>query len=88
MKLFLGLLIIHAIEIFAFLFFLLIRKNRILEKANNEKQQVIDSMSIILNRMNDSISALDTRVGVGEDEDIKGIIDELKEAGDLLNNLY
>jgi hypothetical protein len=78
---------IHLFEVAAIAFYLITRKNKKLEEIAVNQQQQLDTISFLIDKMNDSFKQLDGRVWVGEDEDIQTIFNEMKEIQSALNSL-
>ena len=78
---------IHLTELASLAFYLLIRKNKKLERIAISQQQQLDAISLLINRMDDSFKQLEGRVWVGEDEDIQAVFNEMKEIQSVLNSL-
>lgn len=84
---FLWVLGIHLVELFIFLIFLLIRKNKKLEEIVINQQNQLDSINILINRMNDSFQQLDDKVWISEDPVLNGLFEEIKDIRNILNSL-
>ena len=78
---------IHLAELAGVAFYLLIRKNKKLEQIAISQQQQLDTVSLLIGKMDDSFKQLEGRVWVGEDEDIQTIFNEMKEIQSVLNSL-
>jgi hypothetical protein len=78
---------VHLFEIAIIAFYLITRKNKKLEEIAVNQQQQLDTISFLLDKMNDSFKQLDNRVWIGEDEDIQTIFNEMKEVQAALNSL-
>jgi hypothetical protein len=78
---------IHLAELAGVAFYLLIRKNKKLEQIAISQQQQLDTVSLLIGKMDDSFKQLEGRVWVEEDEDIQTIFNEMKEIQSVLNSL-
>ena len=78
---------IHLTELAGLAFYLLIRKNKKLERIAISQQQQLDAVSLLISRMDDSFKQLEGRVWVGEDEDIQAVFNEMKEIQAVLSSL-
>jgi hypothetical protein len=87
MSVLLWVLGIHLAELLGVVIFLLIRKNSKLEQIAISQQQQLDAISLLIGKMNDSFGQLDSRVWVGEDEELQTIFNEMKEIQSVLNSL-
>jgi hypothetical protein len=87
MGIFLGVLGIHLAEILIIAFFLLIRKNRKLEQIAISQQQQIDAISVLIGKMDESFQQLNSKMWIGEDEELGAVFNEMKEIQEVLSSL-
>lgn len=78
---------IHLIELLGVAGYFLISKNTKLTNALASQQQYIDSLSIVMNQLTESLSALDQHVWVQEDEELKTIFSNVKEIQVILKEI-
>ena len=78
---------IHLAEIAGVAFYLIIRKNKKLEQVLLNQQDQLNAASFLIGKMDDSFKQLESRVWVGEDEDIQTIFNEMKELQSALSSL-
>lgn len=78
---------IHVVEIISVLVFILIRKNQKMENIIISQQEQMDAVGVLINNMDESFKKIDTRVWVGEDEDIKSTFNDMKEIQAILSSI-
>lgn len=78
---------IHLVEVLGILGFLLIRKNKNLEKVVINQQQQLDAITVLISKMDDDFKQLDGKMWVGEDEELQTIFNEMKEIQTILSSL-
>ena len=78
---------IHVVEIISVLVFILIRKNQKMENIIISQQEQMDTIGVLINNMDESFKKIDTRVWVGEDEDIKSTFNDMKEIQAILSSI-
>jgi hypothetical protein len=78
---------IHLIELLGVAGYFLISKNTKLTNALASQQQYIDSLSIVMSQLTESLSALDQHVWVQEDEELKTIFSNVKEIQVILKEI-
>jgi len=72
-------IIIHLIEVVAIGVFLLIRRNGALEKAVNDQQQYIDTISIVISDSDRRLRELDTMGAFEADDEVGTFFQNLRE---------
>jgi len=87
MEVFLWILGIHLTEIILVLGFLLIKKNRKLEEMVILQQDQINSVGILIGKMNESFMKIDEKVWISEEEGLSSTFQEMKEIQELLNSI-
>lgn len=85
---FLWIVGIHLAELLAIGIFLLVRKNRALEKVVIQQQEHVNALDFLFSRLSDSLSNLDERVWVEGDEELGEVFQNIKEIKDTLDSLY
>jgi hypothetical protein len=78
---------IHLAEVAGIAFYLIIKKNKKLEQILINQQDQLNAASFLIGKMDDSFKQLESRVWVGEDEDIQTIFNEMKELQAALSSL-
>lgn len=78
---------IHFVELSILIIFLLIRKNKKLEEIISTQQDQLDSITILINRMNDNFQQLDEKLWISEDQELKTLFEEIKDIRNILNSL-
>lgn len=76
---------IHLLEILLIGGYLLIRKNKNLEKVIVDQQQYIDTISIIIEDSSNTIQELDARGAFEADDEVGTFFRNLKEIQTVLN---
>jgi LPS O-antigen subunit length determinant protein (WzzB/FepE family) len=76
---------IHLFEILLIGGYLLIRKNKTLEKVIADQQQYIDAISIIIEDSSNTIQQLDNRGAFEADDEVGTFFRNLKEIQTILN---
>jgi len=79
-------ILIHVFEIIGILFYMLVRKNKQLEKFVMEQQQYVDSISIVIEQSNTKLKELDDRGIFEADDEIGFFFDNIKEIQSILND--
>ena len=81
----LWVVLVHVIELVAIASYLLVNKNKKLEKAISSQQQYIDAISIIIENSSNTIKELDSRGAFEADDEVGTFFRNLKEIQDVLN---
>lgn len=76
---------IHLFELLLIGGYLLIRKNKALEKAVADQQQYIDAISIVIEDSNNTIQQLDAQGAFEADDEVGTFFRNLKEIQSVLN---
>jgi len=76
---------IHLLELLLIGGYLLIRKNKTLEKVITDQQQYIDAISIIIEDSSNTIQELDNRGAFEADDEVGTFFRNLKEIQTVLN---
>ena len=79
-------IIVHLIEVIGIAGYLLIRKNRKLERAVAEQQNYIDAISIIIQDSDNTIKELDARGAFEADDEVGTFFRNIREIQEVLNN--
>ena len=82
----LWLIIIHVIELIGVGVFLLIRRNKALEKAVEQQRQYIDAIGIIINNSNEKLKELDALGAFQTDDEVGTFFQNLKEIQTIIND--
>jgi uncharacterized protein YoxC len=78
---------IHLCELLALGGYLIISKNRKLENAIVSQQQHIDTLSIIISRLSDSLKEINSKMWVEGDEELQAVFQEIKEIQSILEEV-
>ena len=78
---------IHLCELLALGGYLIISKNKKLEGALSSQQQHIDTLSIIISRLSDSLKEINSKMWVEWDEELQAVFQEIKEIQSILEEV-
>ena len=87
MEILLWVLGIHVTELAGILIFFLLRRNKILENTISKQQQYLDTIDIILSRLDDSLGQIDERMWVEGDEELQSIFTQVKEVKSIISSI-
>ena len=87
MEILLWLVGVHVFELLAIGGYLIIAKNRKLEEALVSQQQHIDTLSIIISRLNDSMKEINNKMWVEGDEELQAVFQQIKEIQSILEEV-
>lgn len=87
MEIALWVLGIHLTEIILVLGFILIKKNKKLEEVVIIQQEQLDSVRILIAKMNENFMKIDERVWISEEEGLSSTFQEMKEIQGILNSI-
>ena len=85
MSIILWVVLVHVIELVAIAGYLLVNKNKKLEKAVSSQQQYIDAISIVIEDSNNTIQQLDAKGVFEADDEVGTFFKNLKEIQIVLN---
>ena len=85
MSIVIWVIVVHLIEVALIGGYLLIRKNKTLEKVITDQQQYIDAISIIIEDSSNTIQELDNRGAFEADDEVGTFFRNLKEIQTVLN---
>jgi hypothetical protein len=87
MEVLLWVLGIHVTELAGILIFFLLRRNKILENTISKQQQYLDTIDIVLSRLDDSLGQIDERMWVEGDEELQSIFTQVKEVKSIISSI-
>jgi len=87
MEVLLWVLGIHITELAGVLIFFLLRRNKILENTISKQQQYLDTVDIVLSRLDDSLGQIDERMWVEGDEELQSIFTQVKEVKSIISSI-
>jgi hypothetical protein len=87
MEILLWVLGIHVTELAGILIFFLLRRNKILENTISKQQQYLDTIDIVLSRLDDSLGQIDERMWVEGDEELQSIFTQVKEIKSIISSI-
>jgi len=87
MEILLWVLGIHVTELAGILIFFLLRRNKILENTISKQQQYLDTIDIVLSRLDDSLGQIDERMWVEGDEELQSIFTQVKEVKSIISSI-
>jgi hypothetical protein len=87
MEVLLWVLGIHVTELAGILIFFLLRRNKILENTISKQQQYLDTVDIVLSRLDDSLGQIDERMWVEGDEELQSIFTQVKEVKSIISSI-
>jgi hypothetical protein len=87
MEVLLWVLGIHVTELAGILIFFLLRRNKILENTISKQQQYLDTIDIVLSRLDDSLGQIDERMWVEGDEELQSIFTQVKEIKSIISSI-
>jgi hypothetical protein len=87
MEVLLWVLGIHITELAGILIFFLLRRNKILENTISKQQQYLDTVDIVLSRLDDSLGQIDERMWVEGDEELQSIFTQVKEVKSIISSI-
>jgi hypothetical protein len=87
MEVLLWVLGIHITELAGVLIFFLLRRNKILENTISKQQQYLDTIDIVLSRLDDSLGQIDERMWVEGDEELQSIFTQVKEVKSIISSI-
>jgi hypothetical protein len=85
MSIVLWVIVIHLIELILISGYLLIRKNRTLEKMVVEQQQYMDSISIVIENSDATLKQMDIQGAFEADDEVGIFFKNLKAIQEVLN---
>jgi hypothetical protein len=85
MSIVLWVIVIHLIELISIGGYLLIRKNRTLEKMVIEQQQYMDSISIVIENSDATLKQMDIQGSFEADDEVGIFFKNLKAIQEVLN---
>ena len=85
MSILLWVVVVHVVEVIGLLGYLLIVKNRKLEKIVLSQQQYLDAIGIVIEDSNKTIQELDSRGAFAADDEVGTFFNGLKEIQTILN---
>lgn len=87
MEILLWILGVHLLEVILYLGYVLIMKNKKMEEVLISQQETIDSIKILINRMDDNFKEIDQKIWVSEDPELNGALNNIKEIQNILNSI-
>jgi hypothetical protein len=87
MEVLLWVLGIHVTELAGILIFFLLRRNKILENTISKQQQYLDTVDIVLSRLDDSLGQIDERMWIEGDEELQSIFTQVKEVKSIISSI-
>jgi len=84
----LWVLLIHVVELVAFVVFVTFRKNAKLEKIVRQQQEHIASLNILFSQLSDNLAKIDEKIYVDGDGDLNEVFENVKSINDSINSLY
>jgi hypothetical protein len=87
MEVLLWVLGIHITELAGVLIFFLLRRNKILENTISKQQQYLDTVDIVLSRLDDSLGQIDERMWIEGDEELQSIFTQVKEVKSIISSI-
>ena len=88
MSIWLWVLLIHVVELVAFVVFVTFRKNAKLEKIVRKQQEHIASLNILFSQLSDNLAKIDEKIYVDGDGDLNEVFENVKSINDSINSLY
>ena len=88
MSIWLWVLLIHVVELVAFVVFVTFRKNAKLEKIVIKQQEHIASLNILFSQLSDNLAKIDEKIYVDGDGDLNEVFENVKSINDSINSLY
>jgi hypothetical protein len=88
MAIWLWVLLIHVVELVAFVVFVTFRKNAKLEKIVRKQQEHIASLNILFSQLSDNLAKIDEKIYVDGDGDLNEVFENVKSINDSINSLY
>lgn len=78
---------IHLLEIILFLGYVLIKKNRKMEDMLISQQETIDSIKILIDKMDDNFKEIDQKIWISEDPELTSVLGNIQEIQKILNSI-
>ncbi len=78
---------IHLLEIILFLGYVLIKKNRKMEDILISQQETIDSIKILIDKMDDNFKEIDQKIWISEDPELTSVLGNIQEIQKILNSI-
>lgn len=78
---------IHLLEIILFLGYVLIKKNRKMEDILISQQETIDSIKILIGKMDDNFKEIDQKIWISEDPELTSVLGNIQEIQKILNSI-
>ena len=88
MAIWLWVLLIHTVELVAFVVFVTFKKNAKLEKIVIKQQEHIASLNILFSQLSDNLAKIDEKIYVDGDGDLNEVFENVKSINDSINSLY
>lgn len=88
MEIFLWVLGIHVVEICGVALYFLLKKVNRMENVIQQQESYINALDIIGRELNDSLSQINTKVYVDNDEELSPVFQKVEELQSILNEIY
>jgi hypothetical protein len=88
MSVWLWVLLIHIVELVAFVVFVTFKKNAKLEKIVEQQQNHIVSLNILFSQLSENLSKVDEKIYIDGDNSLNEVFENIKNINNSINSFY
>jgi hypothetical protein len=88
MSVWLWVLLIHIVELVAFVVFVTFKKNAKLEKIVEQQQNHIVSLNILFSQLSENLAKVDEKIYIDGDNSLNEVFENIKNINNSINSFY